>query len=291
MTDTQVETKTILIVEPDDEIRSALISELRSQTTFKFITAKDGIEACSKIERQKFHLILTEYILPKRDGLDVISVARETKDNHLTPIMLYSIEIEKAKLYTRAVKNLEYIQKPVDLNFIILKLRQLVATDPTKKKFRMDVDFINPFIDSAVETLQTMCKAEDLNHQKSYLLEKETPLDIDISGVLDISCPYFKGTIAISFSKDVYNKFVSSILDDESALKTNLDDAASEMINIIYGKTKADLNSRGYSLNRAIPKVIKGKSHKITNSNAPIIILPFQSNSGDFMIQISVKAT
>jgi CheY-specific phosphatase CheX len=283
--------KTILIVEPDEEIRSALISELRSQTNFKFITAIDGIEACGKIERQKFDLILTEYIIPKRDGLDIITVARETKNNHNTPIMLYSNDIEKPKLYTRAVKHLEYIQKPADLNFIVLKMKQLVATDQTKKKFRIDVDFINPFIDSAIETLKTMCKAEQLEHKETHLLGKEESLDIDISGVLDITCPYFKGTIAISFSSEVYEKLVTSMLSEETDTKVSLEDAAAEMINIIYGKTKADLNSRGYSLKRAIPKVLKGKSHKITTSNTPVLILPFESKSGGFMIQISVKAT
>jgi CheY-specific phosphatase CheX/ActR/RegA family two-component response regulator len=285
------DTKTILIIEPDDEIRTALINELRSQTPYKIITAKHGMEACSKIEKQKFNLILTEYNVPKRDGLAIISTARETKENVTTPIMLFSNDIEKPKLYTRAVRNLEFIQKPADLNFIILKMKQLLAQDPTKKKFRIDVDFINPFIDSAIETLKTMCKTEDLQHKETHLLEKDENLDIDISGVLDISCPYFKGTIAISFSNEVYEKLISSMLKEEKKADISLEDAASEMINIIYGKTKADLNGRGYSLNRAIPKVIKGKSHKITKSKAPILILPFNSKSGDFMIQISVKAT
>lgn len=285
------DTKTVLIIEPDEEIRSALISELRDQTNFKFITAKDGNEACGKINRQKFNLILTEYDVPKRDGLNIISVARETKDNHTTPIMLYTNDIEKPKLYTRGVKNLEYIQKPADLNFIILKMKQLIAEDPSRKKFRLDVDFINPFIDSAIDTLKVMCKAEQLEHKDTYLLGKEEELEIDISGVLDITCPYFKGTIAISFSNEVYEKLVNSMLKGDDSINVSLEDAASEMINIIYGKTKADLNGAGYSLSRAIPKVLRGKSHKITTLNTPILILPFKSLSGDFMIQISVKAT
>ena len=40
-------------------------------------------------------------------------------------------------------------------------------------------------------------------------------------------------------------------------------DGAAEIINIIFGTTKAVLNQRGYSLERAIPSVKRGKGHNI----------------------------
>ncbi len=286
--------KTILIVEPDKEYRELIVPTLKELTQMIIITAKDGTEASGKIRRQKFDLILTEYDVPKLDGVEIIKAARDTKDNLLTPIIMLSTEIEKPKLYTREVKNLEFLKKPVDVEFLSSKIEFWSNKDLTRKEFKLDVDFINPFIDSAIETLQTMCKASNLVPSTPYLLEKDKKLDIDISGTLAISSPYFKGVISISFADTVYQKLVTTILKgkEEKSSKVDNKDAAAEMINIVFGKTKADLNSKGYKLERAIPKVMRGAGHNILGaSKLPVLLLPFNSNEGEFFIQICVQAT
>ena len=284
--------KTILILEPDAELRSTLVSELKDLIDINVIEAKDGIEANAKISNQGFSLILMEAETPKLKGTELIRLARETTENALTPILIYTEDTETPKLFTRAVKHIEYIKKPAEYQFIADKITAWTAKDLTRKEFRLDVDFINPFIDSAIETLQSMCKAEGLKNGVTYLLAKNEMLDIDISGTLNISCPYFKGTIAISFADEVYQNLVTSIMEGK---QENIDidnqDAAAEMINIVFGKTKADLNSKGYKLERAVPKVMRGTGHSIKNSNAPVLILPFESNAGKFFIQICVQAS
>jgi chemotaxis protein CheX len=71
----------------------------------------------------------------------------------------------------------------------------------------------------------------------------------------------------------------------------NNQDGAAEIINIIFGQTKAVLNQRGYRLERAIPSVMRGKGHKIyQNTKIPVLLVPFRSNLGKFWIQICVKA-
>ena len=68
-------------------------------------------------------------------------------------------------------------------------------------------------------------------------------------------------------------------------------DGAAEIINIIFGQTKAVLNTSGYSLQRAIPSVMRGENHKIyQNSKIPVLLVPFSSDAGKFFIQICVKA-
>ena len=126
---------------------------------------------------------------------------------------------------------------------------------------------------------------------RKYLLGDEK-LDIDISGTLAISSPYFKGSIAITFHDDVYKQVVSKMLEENiGEIDIDNQDGAAEIINIIFGQTKAVLNQRGYKLDRAIPSVLRGKGHKIySNSKIPVLLVPFRSDLGNFWMQICVKA-
>ena len=283
--------KYLLIVEPDEELRNHLKVELEDLTQMVVVVAADGVQAYQKTRNQKFDVVLTESVVPKISGAQLINAFRETGPNSLTPILLYTDKLEEAKNQTRGVKMLEYLQKPQDYKIISDKIMELSALDPNKKKFKLDVDFINPFIDSSMKTLNGLCGASNIQAQKPYLLGDEK-LEVDISGTLAISSPYFKGSIAITFDNDVYKTVVSKMLEENVGdIDINNQDGAAEIINIIFGQTKAVLNQRGYSLDRAIPSVLRGRGHKIyPNSKIPVLLVPFRSELGNFWMQICVKA-
>lgn len=284
--------KTLLIVEPDDETRQALATELSDLTQMLVIQARDGVMAYQKARNQAFDLIMTDFDIPKLKGDQLIAAVRETNHNPHTPFIMYSENLEPVKLATRGVANLEYIQKPAEYELLSNKIQELTKRDPNKKRFKIDVDFINPFIESSVKTLNAMCGVENIEAAKPYLLNEEEVLDIDISGTLAITSPYFRGSIAISFSNQVYKDLVSKMLEEgQEEITLDNQDGAAEIINIIFGQTKAVLNTRGYSLQRAIPSVMRGENHKIyQNSKIPVLLVPFSSDAGNFFIQICVKA-
>lgn len=283
--------KYLLIVEKDEELRGQLKSELSDLVDMIIIDASDGVQAYQKTRNQQFSVVLTDYDLPKISGAQLIAALRETNHNAHTPIIIYTDNVEDAKVNTRGQKHVEYLSKPQSKDALSEKIKELSAIDTSKKRFKLDVDFINPFIDSAMKTLNGLCGVSDITAQKPNLLGEEQ-LDVDISGTLAITSPYFRGNIAISFAEDVYKKIVSKMLEESV---TDLDpenkDGAAEIINIIFGQTKAVLNTRGYSLERAIPSVVCGKGHKVyKDSKIPVLLVPFNSDVGDFWIQICVKA-
>ncbi len=283
--------KFLLIVENDEEIREKLIEELESSTQMVVVPAADGVQAYQKTRNQKFDVILTEFFAPKLSEQQLIAALRETSHNMLTPILIHTKEIEEAKIKTRDYQLIDFIQKPSDYETLSKKILELSTIDPKKKKFKIDVDFINPFIDSSMKTLNGLCGVKDIQAEKPYLLADEE-LAIDISGTLAITSPYFKGSIAISFDDQVYKDIISKMLEENiGEIDLNNQDGAAEIINIIFGQTKAVLNQRGYRLERAIPSVMRGKGHKIyQNTKIPVLLVPFRSNLGKFWIQICVKA-
>lgn len=283
--------KYLLIAEGDEEMRQQMVNELGDMTQMIIVQSSDGVQAFQKARNQKFDVILTEFKLNKISEKQIIEAYRETGHNEFSPILVYTDDIENAKVQTREFKHIEFVKKPAELNVLADKISELSKLDPNKKKFKIDVDFINPFIDSSMKTLNGLCKVNNIEPQKPYLLGEEK-LEIDISGTLAISSPYFKGSIAISFDDPVYKDVISKML-EENVGEIDLDnqDGAAEIINIIFGQTKAVLNQRGYKLDRAIPSVMRGRGHKIyQDTRIPVLLVPFRSDLGKFWIQICVKA-
>ena len=66
-------------------------------------------------------------------------------------------------------------------------------------------------------------------------------------------------------------------------------DAAGELLNIIFGQAKTVLKGKNYVLERAIPTVLVGEKLRIRyKTKIPTIVLPFESSAGSFHIEIIV---
>ncbi|MBL7720060.1 MAG: sigma-54-dependent Fis family transcriptional regulator [Flavipsychrobacter sp.] len=113
--------QTILIVDDEKAIRKAL-TEILNFEGFTVEEAADGEEAIKKIKDNTYDCILCDIKMPKKDGLEVLQVAREEKPD--TPFIVISGHgnIETA---VEAVKKgaYDYISKPPDLNRLLITIR------------------------------------------------------------------------------------------------------------------------------------------------------------------------
>jgi DNA-binding NtrC family response regulator len=113
--------QTILIVDDEKAIRKAL-TEILTFEGFAVEEAADGEEAIKKIKDNTYDCILCDIKMPKKDGLEVLQVAKEEKPD--TPFIVISGHgnIETA---VEAVKKgaFDYISKPPDLNRLLITIR------------------------------------------------------------------------------------------------------------------------------------------------------------------------
>lgn len=297
--------KNVLVVEDEAEaeLRNLIIEELEDLTPFRIIPAKDGYEAYQKARNQKFDAVLTDFKMPRVEGNQLINALRESNINYKVPILIYTGVLEEAERTCSTQKDVQFLTKPAASTEIAEILKSMVQKGSVPKaakkkvaapktKFKLDVDFVNPFIDSAITTLTGLCVVRGINPEKVRLKKNDAPMDTDISGSLAITSPNFQGNIAVSFNYDVFIKVLSAMLEEEiSDINSENEDGAAEIINIIFGQTKAVLNSKGYELERAIPSVVKGHNHNISSSvKIPTLVIPIGSDLGTFFIQICVKA-
>ena len=112
----------ILIVDDEAMIR-ALLTEILSQEGYDVIAAEDGEVAVSILEVGGIDLIITDMLMPRGSGIDVLRAARRCDTRIQVIVMTGHPSIEGAvELATLDVT--DYISKPFDLDAIL----ELVGT-------------------------------------------------------------------------------------------------------------------------------------------------------------------
>ena len=157
---------------------------------------------------------------------------------------------------------------------------------------KIDVNFINPFIKATQATLELQANTK-VKIGKPYLKKDGHDETIDIAGVLSLTSPVFNGSIALCFPAKVFLAIYSNLLGEKHEVITkDIEDAAGELLNIIFGQSKAELNEKvGYQIQKAIPTVIRGTNlvvHHLARGIA--VILPFETDAGPFHLEISTES-
>ncbi|NCN95579.1 MAG: hypothetical protein GW917_02545 [Bdellovibrionales bacterium] len=152
---------------------------------------------------------------------------------------------------------------------------------------KVDARLLKPFIDGAANAFQVqvgITLKSGTPSSKTHIFEESDA----IAGQVEISLPNFKGQISLCFSKEGFIGVYEALLgekitqiDEESA------DAASELLNMIYGHAKTILNKDfGMVLEPALPKAIINP--KPLKSTHPVIVIPFDSDQGKLRIEIVI---
>ena len=155
----------------------------------------------------------------------------------------------------------------------------------------LDVELINPFLQGTKTVLETQANVP-LQIGKPYLRKHDEKLPMEIAGVIALSCSEFTGSIALCFTSKVFLNIYEALVGERATeITQESQDAAAELLNMIFGAAKTELNDRkGYTLEKAIPTVLCGEKLRIHHQSvAPTIILPFEGKIGSFHIEIAIE--
>jgi chemotaxis protein CheX len=101
----------------------------------------------------------------------------------------------------------------------------------------------------------------------------------------------YKGNIAVSFPEATYLKVASAIFEEEySEYSDGISDLGAEIINMIVGNAKRELEEMGFTSNMAIPSSISGPGHKIKYpGRTAVTIIPIDCDRGRFFIEVAYE--
>lgn len=159
------------------------------------------------------------------------------------------------------------------------------------KDYSKDTTFINSFIKGAIHTLKVQCSIDVVSH-KPYILNpgEHSKMGFEIAGLIGITSSDFQGSIAICFPEKTFLAIMGKMLGDQfTEINKDLEDGAGELMNIVYGTAKSVLNDQGYTLQKALPSVIRGQKIRMRHAGTgTTLVLPFESDVGKFEIEIGV---
>jgi len=150
----------------------------------------------------------------------------------------------------------------------------------------MNAEFVNPFLSSFINVLQTMAQVEVKPGRPS--LKKDTIARGDVSGLIGMVGPTAKGSFSISFDKDLaLNVFRLMVGEAIEELSEDITDMVGEITNMVAGGAKRQLGEKGYEFNMATPIVVTGPNHTIKHQiDGSKVLMPFISKHGNASIEI-----
>jgi chemotaxis protein CheX len=152
----------------------------------------------------------------------------------------------------------------------------------------MNVDYVNPFLSATIELFERTFGVTPIPGEV-FLDERARKHRWDISAVMVLTGSAI-GVVAIRLTKLLADKLlVKSGVQwkDEEERESLCDGMVGEMVNIVSGNASGRL--AGYDIEISVPIVVQGENHTISwPERAPIIGVPFTTDFGPFMIDISL---
>ena len=221
----------------------------------------------------------------------LIKTVRESSLNRNTPIILISEAFTDAIQSFYKYKGIHFIDYSEDQEYLAEQIITAFQGKKAKKNtIKLDAKLINLFINATAHTINTMGFASEISTPKPYPFLGELHIKPAITSYAQMESESFSGFFSISFSEATFLNMAKNLLNEtHDEITDDIQDLAVEFGNIIYGQVKKKLSFMGYKMNQLIPKLsYEEKTLLESLKTGPSIIIPFESDAGNFMISVSV---
>lgn len=115
--------KRVLVADDSSTMRKIILRSLAAVGVPSAIEAADGVEALEAFKQGEFDLVLTDWNMPNKNGLDVIIGIREM--NQTVPIIMVTTEAEKSQVLKAIQAGVsDYLVKPFTADTLREKLEK-----------------------------------------------------------------------------------------------------------------------------------------------------------------------
>jgi DNA-binding response OmpR family regulator len=115
--------QSILVVEDETVVRQDVCETLR-KNGYDVVEASDGVQARDLLHVQRFDLVITDLVLPRLHGFDLVNLVRAKVPR--TPIIVVSGYVSASAGTTILSGWAEFIAKPLDLNILLAMAQRIL---------------------------------------------------------------------------------------------------------------------------------------------------------------------
>lgn len=120
------QTNKILVAE-DEISNQLLVKRTLSKAGFTAVVVNNGIEVLQILEREQFDAIITDWMMPEMDGIELIRTIRKKYKEPPFILMMTSLASESARRHALEVGADDFIAKPVNLNELLERVQSGIA--------------------------------------------------------------------------------------------------------------------------------------------------------------------
>lgn len=131
----------ILVVDDNDEFRHFMTGQLVAEG-YNVIEAPDGIEAETMALKHNPDLVITDLMMPRRDGIELTQVLKANITISHIPVILLTAKVgDEAKIDAYRAGADDYIAKPFNYELLLLRIQQLIEKQHQRQeRFRGNLD-------------------------------------------------------------------------------------------------------------------------------------------------------
>lgn len=113
----------VLVADDSGTMRKIIIRSLNALSITDIVEAVDGDEAWTLFQEESFDIVLTDWNMPGKTGLEVVQAIRATGSK--VPIVLITTEGEKSRVLSAIQAGVsDYLVKPFDKDTLCSKLEK-----------------------------------------------------------------------------------------------------------------------------------------------------------------------
>lgn len=121
---------TVLIVDDFATMRRIIRNILRDLEFKKILEAEDGTAAVDILKTQKVDVIISDWNMPKMNGLELLKWVRSNEDTKDIPFLMVTAEAQKENVIEAVkAKVSNYIVKPFTAQTLAEKLEKILPKD------------------------------------------------------------------------------------------------------------------------------------------------------------------
>lgn len=168
----------VLIVEDEEDIRD-VISFSISKDNIETDSAQDGNTAYDKLLKNKYDLIIMDWMLPSISGLDLISwIRKPTHIQYKTPVLMVTAKSDPSDIVIGLETGADdYMIKPFDFNVLrarvknLLQRRKFVETQDESKPPQAKITFGPVVLNRETHEVKVKDQVIDLTFSEFKMLE------------------------------------------------------------------------------------------------------------------------
>jgi CheY-like chemotaxis protein len=119
----------LLVVDDIPNILELIETALKFKGGYRVVTARNGEEALEAIQRERPDLIITDILMPKLDGFNLVHKLRlDAETRHIPVVFLSATYITpEDKTFAVLIGATRFLEKPIDIDLMMRTIEELLA--------------------------------------------------------------------------------------------------------------------------------------------------------------------